>query len=215
MVEGTTMSAPSLVQRSSHDQTFRTRAVASYISVLSRARGDRSALVDIRALNDYSSRVRRKFLAKLSSLGWEEAVRNREASHYSLVGIMLHMIDNEDWIVNIVIPGKPAAERRRHLPSEFAGFEGVEALLAEVEAKTKLYLESMDTGELGRNVKYPAFPAADNMTVEEWLFQSFTEQLYHLGELIALFWQDDVEPPQMQWFNNRESLSLSSRTEAQ
>jgi uncharacterized damage-inducible protein DinB len=33
------------------------------------------------------------------------------------------------------------------------------------------------------------------MTVEESLFQTFTEQLYHLGEMIALLWQDGVEPP--------------------
>jgi len=166
-------------------------------------------LVDIKTLNAYSSRVRRKFLAKVSSLGWEQAIMNREASHYSLIGIMLHMIDNEHWIVNVVIPGRPETERKKHLPNEFAGFEEVEALLSEVEARTKLYLEGVDAMELSRKVKFTLFPDADNMTVEEWLFQTFTEQLYHLGEMIALLWQDDVEPPPMQWFRNRESLSLS------
>jgi hypothetical protein len=45
------------------------------------------------------------------------------------------------------------------------------------------------------------------LSVEECLFLSFTEQLYHLGELIALFWQENIEPPPMQWFRNnpRES----------
>jgi len=167
-------------------------------------------LIDIRALNGYSSRVRREFLTKISSLGWEEAVRNREASHYSLVGIMLHMIGNEEWILNFVIPGRPSTERKKHLPEEFAGFDGVEALLAEVEAKTKLYLGSVDARELARSVKFTlSSGTVFDMTVEECLFQTFTEQLYHMGEMIALFWQDDVEPPRMQWFYNRESLSLS------
>jgi hypothetical protein len=93
-------------------------------------------LIDVRTLNAYSSRVRRKFLAKISLLGWEEAVRNREASYYSLVGIILHMIDNEDWVVNLVIPGRPATERKKRLPSEFTAFEEVEALLTDVETKT-------------------------------------------------------------------------------
>ena len=176
---------------------------------LSCARQYPCALVDIRTLNAYASRVRRRFLAKVSSLGWEDATRNREASYYSLVGILLHMIDNEEWIVNVVIPGRPATERKKHLPNEFGGFEGVEALLSEVEARTKLYLEGVDAEELGRHVRFTGFIGADNMTVEEWLFQTFTEQLYHLGELIALLWQQDVEPPPMQWFHNRESLSLS------
>lgn len=166
-------------------------------------------MVDIIALNAYSTRVRRRFLTKISSLGWEQAVKNREASHYSLIGVMLHMIDNEDWIVNIVIPGRPETERKKHLPDEFAGFEGIEALLGEVEARTKLYLGGANDKELSRVIKFTRFPGADGMTAEEWLFQSFTEQLYHLGEMIALLWQEDVEPPQMQWFHNRESLALS------
>ena len=82
-------------------------------------------MADVTALNAYSSRVRRRFFDKISSLGWEAATKNREASHYSLLGVMLHMIDNEDWIVNVVIPGRPATERRKHPPSDFAGFEGV------------------------------------------------------------------------------------------
>ena len=29
------------------------------------------------------------------------------------------------------------------------------------------------------------------------------EQAHHLGELIALFWQIDVEPPEMTWIDVR------------
>jgi len=38
-----------------------------------------------------------------------------------------------------------------------------------------------------------------DLSVEEHLFQSFMEQVYHLGELICLLWQEDIEP-KMQWF---------------
>lgn len=166
-------------------------------------------MADIKALNAYSTRVRRKFFAKISTLGWEEAAKNREASFNSLIGIMVHMIENENWIVNIVIPGRPATERKKYVAGDFSAFEQVEALLADVEAKTKLYLERADALELGRTVKFTlsSGPVFD-MKVEECLFQTFTEQLYHMGELIALLWQDDIEPPQMQWFYNRESISL-------
>lgn len=167
-------------------------------------------LADIRTLIAYSTRVRRRFLANVSTLRWEDVVRDREASYHSILGIMLHMIDNEDWIVNVVIPGRPATERRKHLPDEFSSFEAVELLLDEVEAKTSKYIGSVDSRELARNVKFGlSSGAVFDMTVEESLFQTFTEQLYHLGEIIALLWQDDVEPPPMQWFYNRESLKLS------
>ena len=47
-----------------------------------------------------------------------------------------------------------------------------------------------------------------DLSAEECIIQSFTEQLYHMGELIALLWQEDIEPPKMQWFfNNPRSLT--------
>ena len=113
-------------------------------------------LIDIRALNAYSSRVRRKFLAKVTSLGWDEATSNREASYHSLMGILaLIKIDNEYWIVNIVIPGRPAMERTKHPLSDFAGFDSVESFLEVLfEDKTRSYLGGLDSNELSRVVKF-------------------------------------------------------------
>jgi len=51
-----------------------------------------------------------------------------------------------------------------------------------------------------------------NLSVEECLFQSFTEQLYHMGELIALPWQENIEPPRMQWFWNNPRDAGQSET---
>jgi hypothetical protein len=48
----------------------------------------------------------RKFASKLSELPWEEVCKNREASFYSKKNIILHIIDNEDWMVNWVIKRK-------------------------------------------------------------------------------------------------------------
>ena len=50
--------------------------------------------------------------------------------------------------------------------------------------------------------------AVFNLSVEECLLQTFTEQLYHMGELIALLWQLNIEPPQMQWFYNNPRSTL-------
>ena len=35
------------------------------------------------------------------------------------------------------------------------------------------------------------------------LAQVTLEQAHHVGELIALFWQQDVEPPEMTWIDVR------------
>ena len=75
--------------------------------------------------------------------------------------------------------------------------------LDEVQNKTRSYLHGADDNELKRRVSFKLMSGdVFDLSVEECLFQSFTEQLYHLGELIALLWQDNVEPPKMQWFWN-------------
>jgi uncharacterized damage-inducible protein DinB len=56
-------------------------------------------MFDVKELYQYSSTVRRKFLEKLESLPWESVTKNREASFYSMRNILMHMIDNEDWVV--------------------------------------------------------------------------------------------------------------------
>jgi uncharacterized damage-inducible protein DinB len=73
----------------------------------------------------------------------------------------------------------------------------------DVESNTREYLARADSSELGRRVVFELSSGKTfDLTVEECLFQSFTEQLYHIGELIALLWQENIEPPTMQWFYN-------------
>ena len=160
-------------------------------------------MFDITELYQYSSAVRRGFLEKLESLPWESVNRNREASFYSMKNILIHMIDNEDWIVNWVVPNKATEYKRARKSEEYTNMQMVRDHLEEVEKGTKAYLQKTDAKEMERRVNF-ALSSGDsfNLSVEESLFQSFTEQLYHMGELIALLWQEDIEPPRMQWFWN-------------
>jgi uncharacterized damage-inducible protein DinB len=155
-----------------------------------------------RELYDYMCRVRNRFAMKLSELPWQEVNKNREASFYSMKNILLHMIDNEDWIVNYAILEKSSKYKRRK-SEEYTDMPMVLDHLSEVEKKTRSYLEVATENNFQQRVKFvPSSGTVFDMSVEECLFQSFTEQLYHLGELIALLWQDNIEPPPMQWFRN-------------
>ena len=165
----------------------------------------------IQELYNYSSRVRRRFVNQLAKLPWEELEKNREASFYSMKNILIHMIDNEDWIVNWAIHGK-SAEYTRRKSAEYTRMSTLLEHLDEVEKKTKLYIQRADDSELKRRVRFTLSSGqVFDLSVEECLFQSFTEQLYHLGELIALMWQNDIEPPRMQWFwnNPRQTDQMS------
>ncbi|HMK84186.1 MAG TPA: DinB family protein [Candidatus Bathyarchaeia archaeon] len=156
----------------------------------------------ISELYSYSSRVRRNFAEKLSELPVDVVVKNREASFYTMKNILVHMIDNEDWIINWVIHGK-SREYVRKKSEEYTDMTQVLQHLDEVEGKTRAFLKAASEQEFNRRVDFALSSGKIfNLSVEECLFQSFTEQLYHMGELIALLWQDNIEPPRMQWFWN-------------
>ena len=162
--------------------------------------------MEIKEIFTYSATVRSKFADRLSELPKELVEKNTEASFYSMKNILLHIIDNEDWIVNYAIYEKTKEYKRRRW-EEYTNMQMVLDHLHEVERKTKEYLSRADKAELSRRVSFELSSGAKHvLTVEECLFQSFTEQLYHLGELIALMWQANIEPPTMQWFNNNPRL---------
>jgi uncharacterized damage-inducible protein DinB len=162
----------------------------------------------IQELYRYTSTVRRRFLDKLETLPWDVLVKNREASFYSIRNIFLHMIDNEDWIVNWVIPNKSTEYKRSLKSDEYVDFTMLKGHALAVEAKTMAYLNGIDEAELQRRVKLILGSGESfDLSVEESLLQTLTEQLFHTGELIALLWQEDIEPPKMQWFHNNPRSS--------
>lgn len=114
-------------------------------------------------------------------------------------------------MVNWVIHNRSTEYKRLKNAEEYTDMKQVISHMDEVEARTRRYLESIsgrEETEFMRRINLVLSSGKSfDLSVEEALFQSFTEQLYHIGELIALLWQDNVEPPQMQWFNNSPRMS--------
>ena len=159
-------------------------------------------MFSIEELHQYSSRVRSSFANKLAELPWNEVDKNREASFHSMKNILLHMIGNEDWMVNWVIHNK-SRDYVRGRSEQYTSMRMILDHLEEVEEKSRRYFAKLNDSELSRRVKLTTSAGQTfDLSVEECLFQSFTEQIYHIGELIALLWQDNIEPPKMQWFWN-------------
>ena len=164
----------------------------------------------VEELHEYSTRVRRSYATKLSELSWSEVEQNREATFYSMKGILVHMIDNEDWMINGVVQNK-SREYPRRKSNEFTSMKMILDHLEGVEERSRHYFAKLNDDELARRVKLVTSAGQTfNLAVEECLFQSFTEQLYHIGELIALLWQDNIEPPKMQWFWNNPRMKTQN-----
>ena len=155
--------------------------------------------MDSRSFLEYSYALRNRYLERLATLPWEEVVKSRGASFDSFRNILLHTLDAEDRMVNYVIPGrvKDWVSRSR---DEVQDIASIRKRVEEVESKTKTYVARITPAELERKVELSrvGMPPVQ-VRVEDILVHVVFENIHHFGELIALLWQIDVEPPHMGW----------------
>ena len=155
--------------------------------------------MDSRSFLEYSYALRNRYLERLATLPWEEVVKSRGASFDSFRNILLHTLDAEDRMVNYVIPGRVKDWVSRS-PDEFQDIASIRKRVEEVESKTKTYVARITPAELERKVELSrvGMPPVQ-VRVEDILVHVVFENIHHFGELIALLWQIDVEPPHMGW----------------
>ena len=155
--------------------------------------------MDPRTLLEYSHALRNRYLEQLATLPWEEVVKGRGASFDSLRNILLHTLDAEDRMVNYVIPSRVKDWVSRS-PDDFQDIASIRKRVKEVESKTNVYVAKITPAELERKVEFsrPGMPPL-TVRVEDILIHVVLENIHHFGELIALLWQIDVEPPHMGW----------------
>lgn len=155
--------------------------------------------MDSRNLLEYSQALRNRYVEQLATLPWAEVVKSRGASFDSMRNVILHTLDAEDRMINYVIPGRVKDWVSRS-SDEFKDIDSVRKREKEVESKTKDYLAKMTPADLDRKVEVsrmgmPPVP----VRIEDILIHVAFENVHHFGELIALLWQIDVEPPHMGW----------------
>jgi uncharacterized damage-inducible protein DinB len=74
----------------------------------------------------------------------------------------------------------------------------IEERVDDVEKNVNAYLKTLTESELNRRVALPWKPAV-SITLSDILVTVATEDAYHMGELNALMWQLDKEPPFLSW----------------
>jgi len=147
-------------------------------------------------LFEYDHFVFRKFLEKIRALPWQDLTRNREISWNSIRNVLLHAAECEDWWLHHYIAGR-TEDWKPWQYDEYDRFDAMEKKILEVQDKTKEFLRSLGRSELSAELEARSRISGTvvRCTVEDLIFHVGTEELYHLGEIIAVLWQDGVEPP--------------------
>jgi uncharacterized damage-inducible protein DinB len=156
-----------------------------------------SNLVDVRELLEYNEMVRHKYFENFTRLSWEEFIENREASFHSIRNIFVHTLGAIDYWLDFLQKEKLHSKKKY---DAYRNFEEVRVYMEHVEKRMKDYIGALPIEGLKKT--YTVTDDNDKtveITAEDVLIHVFEEEVHHRGELIALLWQMNIEPPPMGW----------------
>lgn len=146
----------------------------------------------IRALYRYNSGVRQKYLKAIWKLPPRERYRKRGASFPSLVDIYMHVLDAYRWWF-LSVYGRGITFDEYPLGQRFSRTEAARATRT-VDQLTRKVLREVGPRGLGRMVAWRG-RRSFRCSVRSMLLHLVEEELQHRGEMNALLWQIDVDPP--------------------
>ena len=159
-------------------------------------------IVDFKELFTYNHIVRQNYIDKFKkTLSWEQMIKNHETGWLSLKDTLLHIIWAEDSWINYSIQG--LEDPNRPFPySNYTSWEHIEDYNTKVISKVDNYLSSLTAESLSKPVSRLNKDGIKRNTIaKDVLIHVFTEELHHRGEIIAILWQMDIQPPDMGWLS--------------
>ena len=159
-------------------------------------------------LMDFVHELREDFFECAAKLGWKEFTRDRGTSMLSFRDVFLHLAYVEEQHVTEFCENRPTPWMREvmRIPKDrYRSIPEVRKRLREVRAMGDVRFHKWNTpDELAKPAvwvasrKYPLRLSRDSA-----LAQCLTEHLLHLGEVEAMLWQLDIEPPTTFWIARR------------
>jgi uncharacterized damage-inducible protein DinB len=158
---------------------------------------------EMRRMFDYLIDTRTRFLERFEGLTWDEAIRDRGASWDSLVGVLLHVLDDEDAWLQFAGRGRPLADAPDRQVAAYTSWAAVRSDHEEVSARTREFLVGLSPEDLAREVGFQESTGTTRRPLETILLHAFVDELAHMGELVCLSWQMKLRPPFIDWIDYR------------
>jgi uncharacterized damage-inducible protein DinB len=157
-----------------------------------------------RAWIDWLVDTRPGYLDSLLALSKKERLRDRGASFPSIQDIFLHILDDNVWWLESVPQNRQASHREvkgrlseREIRRQVRRIAGFSRKLARSLTPSRLDRRFVVRGVQGNGTPYEI-----RMNLRTIIWHLVEEELQHRGEMNALFWQMDVDPPTRAWFSS-------------
>ena len=158
--------------------------------------------LDFKELFAYNNTVRQNYIDTFkNTLSWDQMIKNHETGWLSLKNTLLHIIWAEDSWINYSIQG--LEDPNRPFPySRYNSRKDIEEYNSKVISKVDNYLSSLTADSLYKPLsRLNKEGVRRNTIVKDVLIHVFTEELHHRGEIIAILWQMNIQPPDMVWLS--------------
>lgn len=155
---------------------------------------------NLKSLNDYLEAILR--------LPKEERRKDRGASFGSIQDIFLHIIEDYLWWFGNVPEGR--LEEYPILVGKDPSEQELRNLTRNVDRLVHSIIDPLSPSDVGRSyvVKGESGdgkPYTMTTCLADIIWHMVEEQLQHIGEINALFWQMNVDPPTHAWFSSKIS----------
>ena len=163
---------------------------------------------DIKELFMYNHIVRQSYIDEFQkNIPWQEMVRNHDIAWLSLKDTLLHIIWVEDTWINYSIQGLEDPNRPFNY-SKYQTWNSIIEYNSRIISKVDEYLSNIKLEDLDRKVwRINNDGIKRTSRIKDVLIHVVTEELHHRGEIIAILWQMNIEPPDMGW------LSIMKKTD--
>ena len=150
---------------------------------------------------EYLIESRSRFLETFRKIGWPEFSKDRGATWGSMLGIFLHILDDEEgWLQYGAKTGSVIGSPDRKVP-DYDSFDRLEEDNSRVAMLTRTYLATLTEESLDREISLRLPDAVFRRKVSKILEHAAVDELAHVGEWVCLLWQLDVKPPFIDWLD--------------
>lgn len=162
----------------------------------------------LRGWSEWNSKSLSDYLEAILQLSPEERKKDRGASYGSIQNIFLHIIEDYIWWFECVPQQKP--DEFQELVGHDLSEEEIRSLVLRVDRSIRSMEDSIKLSDLGNEIQVKGTsgngkPYTMTTCLADIMWHMVEEQLQHIGEINALFWQMNIDPPTHAWFSSNVS----------
>jgi len=151
--------------------------------------------MDIKDLFDYNWHARRRILNSMAELPWKIVVESCGASFDSIRDIFIHSLQAEHFWIRL-LSGKKTDEVFKIPFQKFQNISTIQEYVDAVEGETTEYLKTLTEKKLQNVFEFKGWDGKiHHNKVEDILMHVIEEEIHHRGEILCIYWQNDIQPP--------------------